>query len=400
MRKWIFLVAISISSYCYLLAQQPASAANANYGVTFAEGYQASDLYKIEIIRPEKKGYAIQVGSFSSYPNVVKYVTELQGKWIKNVLLKLEETDKNKTLYKVLIGPFPDKAKAVQYQKNKGLKGFVTTLAKKTVPKTTRTTPKKANIPKEFQARGAAINTATFTQVGEASYYAKKYHGKITASGEPFNMYAFTAAHWTLPFNTVVEVCRVDNRKCVRVRINDKGPNPSTALGRNGKPRVIDLSLVAAESIGLVETGLTQVQLKIVDQSPPPPIDLEAPEFRQKAAPPKKAVQKATSYFQTGEASYYAAKFHGRTTASGEAFDMNALTAAHWTLPFGTILEVCRLDNQQCVRVRVNDRGPNPKKAIGRDGKPRVIDLSLAAAQQVDLVRAGLAQVSIKVLNK
>jgi len=116
-------------------------------------------------------------------------------------------------------------------------------------------------------------------------------------------------------------------------------------------------------------------------------------------APPQKLEQKVTAYFQIGEASYYAAKFHGRTTASGEPFDMNALTAAHWTLPFGTILEVCRLDNQKCVRVRVNDRGPNPAKAIGRDGKPRVIDLSLAAAQQIDLVRAGLAQVSIKVLK-
>jgi len=399
MRKLIFLIAISISSYCYLLAQQPASAANSNYGTTFAKGYQASDLYQIELIRAEKTGYAIQVGSFASYPNVVKYVTNLQGKWIKNVLLKLDESDKNKTLYKVLIGPFSDKAKAVQYQKDKGLKGFVTSLAKKAIPKTASTPPRKANIPREFQAKSATINTATFSQRGEATYYAKKYHGKITASGEPFNMYAFTAAHWTLPFNTIVEVCRVDNKKCVRVRVNDKGPNPSTAIGRDGKPKVIDLSLVAAESIGLVQAGSAQVQLRVVSQSPPPPIDLESPEFREKAAPPKKVVQKATSYFQTGEASYYSAKFHGRMTASGEPFDMNALTAAHWTLPFGTLLEVCRLDNQKCVRVRVNDRGPNPAKAIARDGKPRVLDLSLAAAQQIDLVRAGLAQVSIKVLK-
>ena len=159
MRKLIFLIAISISSYCYLLAQQPASAVTSNYGTTFAKGYQASDLYKIELIRPEKKGYAIQVGSFASYPNVVKYVTDLQGKWIKNVLLKLDETDKNKTLYKVLIGPFPDKAKAVQYQKSKGLKGFVTALTKKAIPKKGSAPPTKAAIPQEFGAKGAAINT-------------------------------------------------------------------------------------------------------------------------------------------------------------------------------------------------------------------------------------------------
>ena len=78
---------------------------------------------------------------------------------------------------------------------------------------------------------------------------------------------------------------------------------------------------------------------------------------------------------------------------------MHALTAAHWTLPFNTRLNVCRIDNGKCVQVRVSDRGPNPAKAFARDGQPRIIDLSFAAAQRIGLVQAGVAQVRIEVLE-
>jgi rare lipoprotein A len=91
---------------------------------------------------------------------------------------------------------------------------------------------------------------------------------------------------------------------------------------------------------------------------------------------------------ETGVASYYAHKYHGRTTASGERFDMNDLTAAHKTLPFGTRVRVTNLDNGKSVTVRVNDRGPFVKG--------RVIDLSLAAAKKVDMVKAGLANVEVR----
>ena len=91
---------------------------------------------------------------------------------------------------------------------------------------------------------------------------------------------------------------------------------------------------------------------------------------------------------ETGVASYYAHKYHGRTTASGERFDMNDLTAAHKTLPFGTRVRVTNLDNGKSVTVRVNDRGPFVKG--------RVIDLSLAAAKKVDMVHAGLANVEVR----
>ncbi len=92
-----------------------------------------------------------------------------------------------------------------------------------------------------------------------------------------------------------------------------------------------------------------------------------------------------------GECSYYADKFHGKKTASGEVYDMNAFTAAHRTLPFNTILEVKNLKNGKTVRVRVNDRGPFKKG--------RILDISLAAAKKIDLVRMGVTQIEAKIIK-
>jgi rare lipoprotein A len=93
-----------------------------------------------------------------------------------------------------------------------------------------------------------------------------------------------------------------------------------------------------------------------------------------------------------GLASYYAEPYHGRKTASGEIFDTyQALTAAHRTLPFNTLVRVTNKINGREVDVRINDRGPFI------DG--RVIDLSLRAAKEIDLVQAGLAPVKLKILK-
>lgn len=94
---------------------------------------------------------------------------------------------------------------------------------------------------------------------------------------------------------------------------------------------------------------------------------------------------------ETGVASYYGVPYHGRQTASGEVFDMNELTAAHPTLKFGTKVKVTHLANNRSVTVRINDRGPFVKG--------RVIDLSKAAAEELRMVRAGLAEVKIEVLD-
>jgi rare lipoprotein A len=92
-----------------------------------------------------------------------------------------------------------------------------------------------------------------------------------------------------------------------------------------------------------------------------------------------------------GYASYYAEEFNGRPTANGEVFDMNALTAAHRTLPFNTRLRVINLENGRSVVVRINDRGPFKDD--------RMIDLSLAAAKEVGLILNGTARVRLEVLE-
>ncbi|MCP4570910.1 MAG: septal ring lytic transglycosylase RlpA family protein [bacterium] len=94
---------------------------------------------------------------------------------------------------------------------------------------------------------------------------------------------------------------------------------------------------------------------------------------------------------QVGLASFYADRFHGRTTASGEVFDMHAMTAAHKTLPFGTRVRVTRLDTGRDVIVRINDRGPF---VAGR-----IIDLSRKAAQELDMLQSGVVRVRVRVLD-
>ncbi len=90
---------------------------------------------------------------------------------------------------------------------------------------------------------------------------------------------------------------------------------------------------------------------------------------------------------ETGKASFYADKFKGRKTASGDIFRQNKKTAAHKTLPFGTKVKVTNLANGKTVKVRVNDRGPF---VAGR-----IIDLSKKAARKLNMVNAGVANVKI-----
>jgi rare lipoprotein A len=97
-------------------------------------------------------------------------------------------------------------------------------------------------------------------------------------------------------------------------------------------------------------------------------------------------------YDRTGTASWYGSDFHGRRTANGETYDMNALTAAHTTLPMPTIVRVTNLDNGRSVVVRVNDRGPFI------DG--RIIDLSRAGARELGFEGQGIARVRVTVMRE
>ena|SRR6266404_5731125 len=95
----------------------------------------------------------------------------------------------------------------------------------------------------------------TFTETGVASWYGRYHHGKTTAAGERFDMNRLTAAHRSLPFNTTVRVTNLENRKTVKVRINDRGPYVRT--------RIIDLSSRAARELGIDANGVVQVRLEV-----------------------------------------------------------------------------------------------------------------------------------------
>lgn len=98
------------------------------------------------------------------------------------------------------------------------------------------------------------------------------------------------------------------------------------------------------------------------------------------------------AYDETGIASWYGPNFHGKDTANGERYDMNALTAAHRTLPLPSIVRVTNLENGRSIIVRVNDRGPF--------SKGRIIDLSRKAATQLDMIGAGTARVRVRILSR
>jgi rare lipoprotein A len=106
---------------------------------------------------------------------------------------------------------------------------------------------------------GCLSSRAQITEFGLASFYADKFDGRITASGETFDQRKLTAAHRTLPFGTTVKVTNLENKKTVSVVINDRGPFI--------KDRVIDLSKAAAEELGFIKAGVTQVKLEVLNLS-------------------------------------------------------------------------------------------------------------------------------------
>ncbi|CAG0981218.1 Endolytic peptidoglycan transglycosylase RlpA [Methylophilaceae bacterium] len=127
-----------------------------------------------------------------------------------------------------------------------------------------------------------------YKERGTASWYGKRYHGNQTASGEPYDMYAMTGAHTTLPIPSYVRVTNIENGRSVVVRINDRGPFLNN--------RLIDLSYVAAHKLGIVQRGSGQVEVEWIDTRP---------ESAAKAAPSQAAATGANSqlsgvYVQVG----------------------------------------------------------------------------------------------------
>lgn len=119
----------------------------------------------------------------------------------------------------------------------------------------------RAGNPPVYTIRGKQYRTLKshigFKQVGIASWYGTKFHGRNTSNGEKYDMYAMTAAHKTLPIPCYVRVTRQDNGKSIVVRVNDRGPFIDG--------RIIDLSYAAATKLGMTKTGTAKVHIETID---------------------------------------------------------------------------------------------------------------------------------------
>ena len=93
--------------------------------------------------------------------------------------------------------------------------------------------------------------------IGESSFYADDFHGKITANGETYDMYGLTAAHKTLPLNTIIRVTNLSNKKSITLRVNDRGPYV--------KGRILDCSYGAAIKLDFINQGVAKVKIEVIE---------------------------------------------------------------------------------------------------------------------------------------
>jgi rare lipoprotein A len=151
-------------------------------------------------------------------------------------------------------------------------------------------------------------------------------------------------------------------------------------------------SVALAAGVLLFSTRTVQADARLLRPAatmPPPAPALDA---EPALLAPRITAEELRAYRLHGVASWYGGVFNGRKTASGERFDMFALTACHPTLPFGTLVRVVNRSNKRSVVVRINDRGD-----LVDEG--RIIDLSYAAAEKLAMIQPGLAHVDLEVIS-
>ncbi|MBC6992661.1 septal ring lytic transglycosylase RlpA family protein [Neolewinella lacunae] len=248
---------------------------------------------------------------------------------------------------------------------------------------------------------------------GIASFYGDRFDGKNTSTGETFRQKLYSAASNDFAWGTILEVTNVENGKQTQVRVNDCGPH--------SRGRIIDLSKAAAKDLGFIKQGEAKVRLRVVRDSdagptcgrsawakklkaagkpipPPPPAwdPKETAELKNAAlfvVPEPKILDLGPlpAGAVEGMATYYADRFDGRPTSTGETYDKDALTTASKTYPYGTVLLVTNVVNGKQVEVRVNDCGPHSPE--------RILELSRAAAARIDMLSAGTAAVRATVVK-
>ena len=237
--------------------------------------------------------------------------------------------------------------------------------------------------------------------ITDATYYAAKFNGRPTSSGELINPKIMTGAMHTFPFNEpktdfkYFRVTRLDNgvktNRSIIVKVNDHMPDRHAG---------IDLSQAAAEALDMIEAGRVDVVIERVSGPDAAPIVRPTtpvttvdptPTAPTPVTPPAPPTQPLPRLSQTsGLAITYADQYIGMKTKSGEPYDATALTGGHRSLPMGTLVRVTRPDNQLSTVVRINDSGPRSQE--------RVIDLSHAAAKALGIDGPKLVQVNLEVV--
>ena len=246
---------------------------------------------------------------------------------------------------------------------------------------------------------------------GMASFYGDKFDGRPTSTGETFRKAGYSAASLDMPWGTILEVTNLSNGRTTQVRVNDCGPH--------SRGRIIDLSRAAAADLDMIKVGEAKVRLRVIKASnsgptcnrgawsrmlkkqgkaippPPPPWDpTQTVSMRPvnevvpgPAVSPRIPIPAGDAQ---GLASYYPDRLQGRETSTGEIYDHNKFTAASKAFAYGTRLEVTNVVNGAKTEVLVNDCGPH--------SPDRILDLSRIAAQQIGILQAGTAMVSVRIL--
>jgi rare lipoprotein A len=207
--------------------------------------------------------------------------------------------------------------------------------------------------PKHYEVQGKryyVLNSAQgFHQRGVASWYGTKFHGRRTSSGEPYDMYAMTAAHKTLPIPVYVEVTNLDNHRKIIVRVNDRGP-----FAHN---RIIDLSYVAAKKLGIAKHGTGRVEIRTIDLSE----KTSSPTTAVAKTPPGRLYLQVGAFTDRNNATQLLSRL---TTATAENILINHKTAG----------------DKNIYRVRI---GPLGSEADARQLRSRLAPLGIDASHIV-----------------
>jgi len=284
-----------------------------------------------------------------------------------------------------------------------------------------------------------------YKERGNAAYYSDKLHGRPTASGEIYDKNAYTTAHKTIPFGTIVKITNLDNDKSINLKVNDRGPfHPD---------KMVDVSRAAAEYLDMIEKGVVPVELEILGEDAivlpgqnvatqqNNTIDFNAPAVAldnqnqqtqsntqvansvpetKPYIPPKqkktrsipKTLPATTSsknnlkakpasieieqvgFVQRGKATYYGANRNGKITVTGEEFNSTQLVAAHPNIQLNSLVKVTNLDNGNEVMLRINDR-----PTASEMEQQTIIVVSEKAATTLGILEEGSTDVKLEIIN-